>query len=125
MKDLLHTTLALTTMITLVACLFVVNHQTHCAIPSENNLLLGNACTAEALSNPTIWTLNETNGTLPSEKFQIIIAFVVLFFTRHLFSQIKRPERGLSWLQRRKITIRSGPAPNQLFLPYLFATHGW
>ncbi|PJE76853.1 hypothetical protein COV05_02405 [Candidatus Uhrbacteria bacterium CG10_big_fil_rev_8_21_14_0_10_48_16] len=125
MKGLFHTITTLTTMITLVGCFFVAHHSMRC-LPSVNNqLLLGSSCTAEAISNPTDWTRTESVGVIPSKEVLALVAVTLLFLSHRLFPSIKKFNKGLSWLHHRKQANRSGPAPNGVFLPYLFATHGW
>lgn len=111
-------------MITLVMGCFVVSQNTNCTSPVSESFLLGSVCVAEAITTPTSWTLQEPTGTIPSKELLIIISLTTLFLSKHLFLSIKRLDRGLTWLQRRKIRVRSGPAPANIFLPYLFATHG-
>jgi len=125
MKRLFHTITALTIMITLVTCFFVANHSVNCFTPTHDELLRGNSCTAESLSSQTIWTWNESIGVIPTKEIIILLAVTLLFLSHHLFPSIKKLNKGLSWLHRRKHTNRSGPAPNGIFLPYLPATHGW
>lgn len=119
------TMLASTLLAGLLLSGVVVTERTSCAAGSDSSLFVGYACTAEAIAAPTSWSLNEHDAIVPSkEGLGLVVAFILLLFT-HLFLAIKHPTRGLTFLQRREGPIRSGPAPNGRFLPYLFATHGW
>ena len=113
-------------LIAFVAGFFVATHDAlSCVAQTPQEHLVGNSCTAERISAATIWSWSEHEAVVPSkELLGFVVAFVLILLT-HLFLAIKKPTRGLTFLQRREGPIRSGPAPNGLFLPYLYATHGW
>ncbi|TAL50873.1 hypothetical protein EPN81_01510 [Patescibacteria group bacterium] len=123
MNSFWYTFTATLTILTIVGGSLVAASNTFCGDVAQENLLVGQACTAQTISNPISWTWNESTAALASEKFfQLVTA---LFFISFVFSLSVYHPGGLTWFNQRINHARGGPTPNRLFLPYLFATHGW
>lgn len=97
---------------------------TTCLAFTPDEHLVGGACTAEAVSMATIWSWSESTTALPAQKLLLLaIAFIALAIV--IFPRVSSSTRGLTWFNQRLNLARLGSAPADLFLPYLFATHGW
>lgn len=123
MNSFWHTFTTTLTLLTLVGGSLVAASNTFCGTGAEESLLVGQACTAEAISSPISWTWHESTATLASEKFLQLIT--ILLFVTFVFTLSAGRSGGLTWFNQRINPARGGPTPNRLFLPYLFATHGW
>ncbi|MBI4256546.1 hypothetical protein HY626_00640 [Candidatus Uhrbacteria bacterium] len=123
MTSFWHSFAAILILLTIVGGNLVAASNTFCGTVAEETLLVGQACTAEAISSPISWVWNESTATLASEKFLQLIT--VLSFVTFVFTLSTGRSGGLTWFNQRINPARGGPTPHQLFLPYLFATHGW
>jgi len=123
MNSFWHTFPVTLIILTIVGGSLVAASNTFCGAGAEESLLVGQACTSEAISSPISWIWNESTAALASEKlFQLV---TILLFVTFVFSISMYRSGGLTWFNQRINPARSGPTPNRLFLPYLFATHGW
>lgn len=125
MKDSVHNVVSSLVLIVFLAGLIAVGSGSPvCLVSATGEHLVGNECTAEAISMATVWSWTETTTALPAQKLLLLIALIVAV-TPATFLRVLTTTRGLTWFNRRLNLARTGPAPNRLFLPYLFATHGW
>ncbi len=112
-------------LVVLLLSLFVAQSGTGvCLASAPGEHIVGNACTAEAISMATVWFWSETTTALPAQKLLVLVAILVAV-TPATFLRTLTTTRGLTWFNRRLNLARGGPSPNNEFLPYLFATHGW
>jgi hypothetical protein len=114
--------LMLVSVLLLVGFSFATNASTACQANTSSHLI-GPSCTAEVVSMPTSWAMNESLAVLPTHKL-ILMATALLLLATTFTTQHQRSS-GLTWFNLRVNLARTGPAPNGMFLPYLFATHGW
>ncbi|KKW33452.1 MAG: hypothetical protein UY76_C0002G0006 [Candidatus Uhrbacteria bacterium GW2011_GWA2_52_8d] len=125
MKRLVHNlTILLTTAILLSSSFIIVGGSLSCSSPYSDEHFVGNACTAEKISMGTVWSWSETTTALPAQKFFLLVAILVAV-TPATYLRMSAIMRGLTWFNRRPNLARGRPSPNNEFLPYLFATHGW
>ena len=109
---------------TVLSLLTIGTSSMSCLAPVPHSSLIGGACTAEALSQPMTWISREQIVVLPTEKILLVVAaFVMIFACTQQHTSARR--RSLCWFNTRQNFSREGPIPDHLFLPYLFATHGW
>lgn len=97
---------------------------TTCLASAPDEHLVGEACTSEVISMATVWSWSESATALPAQKLLLLVA-VLAILARATFPKISFTIHGLTWFNRRVNLVRTGPTPHTLFLPYLFATHGF
>lgn len=125
MRPLIHHLLIPLVLIAFVAGSFAMgNGSTTCIASAPDEHFVGDACTSETISMATVWSWSESATALPAQKLLLFIA-VLAILTQATFPKISSTTQGLAWFNRRMNFSRTGPSPNHLFLPYLFATHGW
>lgn len=125
MRPLIHHLLIPLVLIAFVAGSFAMgNGSTTCLASAPDEHFVGNACTSETISMATVWSWSETVTALPAQKLLLLVA-VLAVLAISTFPKIPSSTHGLSWFNRRVNLVRTGPSPNNLFLPYLFATHGF
>ncbi len=95
-----------------------------CGAGPQSDFLVGDVCTAEMISIPSLSILSETLVARPIQKilFLLIPLAVILLV---LFTRTTGEGKGFTWFNQRQNLVRGGPSPNHVFLPYLHATHGW
>lgn len=125
MRSLIHHLLVPLVLIAFVMGSFATGSgSTTCLASAPDEHFVGDACASEVISMATIWSWSESATALPAQKLLLLVAVLALL-TRAIFPKISSTTRGLTWFNRRLNLARTGPSPNHLFLPYLFATHGW
>ncbi|MCR4314481.1 MAG: hypothetical protein NUV84_04525 [Candidatus Uhrbacteria bacterium] len=125
MRPLIHHLRIPLVLIAFVAGSFAIgNGSTTCLASAPHEHVIGDACTSEVISMATVWTWSESTTALPAQKLLLLVA-VLGGLATVAFPKIAPSVHGLTWFNRRVNLVRTGPSPNHLFLPYLFATHGW
>lgn len=125
MRPLIHHLLIPLVLIAFVMGSFATGSgSTTCLASAPDEHFVGDACASEVISMATIWSWSESATALPAQKLLLLVA-VLAILARTIFPKIPSPPQGLTWFNRRVNLVRTGPSPNNLFLPYLFATHGF
>lgn len=125
MRLLIHHLLIPLVLVAFVAGAFATGSgSTTCLASAPDEHFIGDACTSETISMATVWSWSESTTALPAQKLLLLVAVLAILATA-AFPKIPSSTHGLTWFNRRVNLVRTGPSPNNLFLPYLFATHGW
>lgn len=125
MRPLIHHLLIPLVLIAFVAGSFAMgNGSTTCIASAPDEHFVGDACTSETISMATVWSWSESATALPAQKLLLLVAVLAVLATT-TFPKIPSTTHGLTWFNRRVNFARTGPSPHKLFLPYLFATHGF
>lgn len=125
MKPFLHNLVAPLALIALAAGLFASGSGSPtCLASTPDGHFVGGACTSEVISMATVWSWSESATALPAQKL-LLLAVVLAVLAVATFPRVLSSVHGLTWFNRRVNLVRTGSSPNNLFLPYLFATHDW
>ena len=125
MRSLMHHLFIPLVLIAFVAgSLSVGSGSTTCLASAPDEHFIGDACASEVISMATVWSWSESATALPAQKLLLFVAVLAVLVTV-TFPKIAPSVHGLTWFNRRVNLTRTGPSPNNLFLTYLFATHGW
>ncbi len=111
-------------MLTLVGGCLAVASNTFCGAETQEVLLVGESCTAETISSPMRW-LTQNSIAIPTQKFLFFLPTLFFFVSALVFTRAIHRTGGFTWFNGRLNFTRGGPILQNLFLPYLFATHGW
>ncbi len=112
------------TLITLVFCALILSGTNSCGESVGRSLFVGGECTAEVVSAKTVWILREDHEAVMNEKIVLVGIAVLGLMLIHRILPIKVDIAKRLWIQAQNVRRDRGLFQRDIFLPYLFATHG-
>lgn len=113
------------TLITLVFGSLILSGTNSCGVSAGRSIFVGGECTAETINTQTAWILDEEHEAVLTEKIALIVVLLLGLVLVRRILPIKVDVAKRLWIRAQEVHRERNLFHKKIFLPYLFATHGW
>lgn len=117
--------LVVITLSSLLLSAFILSSPQNCSVSSIHDRFTGGECTAEAIHAQTLWISDNNRQAVLNDKLILAAAVVVVFTLIRRLLPIKIDIAKRLWMRAQTAHREQNLFHKKIFLPYLFATHGW